>query len=146
MGPSVKFVLAIIDSISKKKWGLIFFPQNWTRRGDGRGPRASCLQPQNLLILIFEYFPQSCLTEDFLMHFLNALSTSQFPICRGNCIVYIIFLADINTFYICIKENRTFAWELQCVHYTFGRHKYILCKVFLDANVHTETHGLMADI
>ena len=25
MGPSVKFVLAIIDSISKKKWGLIFF-------------------------------------------------------------------------------------------------------------------------
>ena len=25
MGPSVKFVLTIIDSISKKKWGLIFF-------------------------------------------------------------------------------------------------------------------------
>ena len=56
MGPSVKFVLAIIDSISKKKWGLIFFPQNWTRRGWG-GPRASCLWTQKLLILIFEYFP-----------------------------------------------------------------------------------------
>ena len=41
MGPSVKFVLAIIDSISKKKWGLIFFPQNWTRRGGGaRGLRV----------------------------------------------------------------------------------------------------------
>ena len=25
MGPSVKLVLAIIDSISKKNWGLIFF-------------------------------------------------------------------------------------------------------------------------
>ena len=56
MGPSVKFVLAIIDSISKKKWGLIFFPQNWTQRGAG-GPRASCLWTQKLLILIFEYFP-----------------------------------------------------------------------------------------
>ena len=37
MGPSVKFVLAIIDSISKKKWGLIFFPQNWTQRGGSEG-------------------------------------------------------------------------------------------------------------
>ena len=26
MGPSVNFVLAIIDSISKKKWGEIFYP------------------------------------------------------------------------------------------------------------------------
>ena len=56
MGPSVKFVLAIIDSISKKKkWGLIFFPQNWTRRGGG--PRASCLWTQKIPIFIFEYFP-----------------------------------------------------------------------------------------
>ena len=38
MGPSVKFVLAIIDSISEeKKWGLIFSPQNWTQRGGGGG-------------------------------------------------------------------------------------------------------------
>ena len=36
MGPSVKFVLAIIDSI----------------------PRASCLMPQNLRVFIFEYFPR----------------------------------------------------------------------------------------
>ena len=36
MGPSVKFVLAIIDSI----------------------PRASCLMPQNLRVFIFEYFPK----------------------------------------------------------------------------------------
>ena len=35
MGPSVKFVLAIIDSISKKKMGVNFSPQNWTRRGGG---------------------------------------------------------------------------------------------------------------
>ena len=42
MGPSVKFVLAIIDSIPPPKKGVNFFPQNWTRRGKG-GPRASCL-------------------------------------------------------------------------------------------------------
>ena len=35
MGPSVKFVLAIKDSISKKKMGVNFFSQNWTRRGGG---------------------------------------------------------------------------------------------------------------
>ena len=48
MGPSVKFVLAIIDSISKKKIG---------HKGGG-GPRASCLLTQKILILIFEYFPK----------------------------------------------------------------------------------------
>ena len=36
MGPSVKFVLAIIDSISKKKMGInFFFSQNWTQRVGG---------------------------------------------------------------------------------------------------------------
>ena len=35
MGPSVKFVLAIIDSISQKKMGVNFFSQNWTRKGGG---------------------------------------------------------------------------------------------------------------
>ena len=35
MGPSVKFVLAIIDSISKKKWGLIFFAKLDTKGGGG---------------------------------------------------------------------------------------------------------------
>ena len=55
MGPSVKFILAIIDSISKKKkMGVNFFSQNWTQRG-----RASCLWTQKLLILIFEYFPNA---------------------------------------------------------------------------------------
>ena len=56
MGPSVKFVLAIIDSISPpEKLGFNFFPQNWTRGGGG--PRASCLWTQKIPILIFEYFP-----------------------------------------------------------------------------------------
>ena len=36
MGPSVKFVLAIIDSISKKKkWGLIFFLAKLDTKGGG---------------------------------------------------------------------------------------------------------------
>ena len=42
MGPSVKFVLAIIDSISKKKMGVNFFPAKLETKGGG-GPRASCL-------------------------------------------------------------------------------------------------------
>ena len=37
MGPSVKFVLAIIDSISKKKWGLIFFRKIGHEGGGGGG-------------------------------------------------------------------------------------------------------------
>ena len=59
MGPCVKFVLAIINSNSpQKNGGWFFFSQNWTRRGvGGRGPRASCLWTQKLLILIFESFP-----------------------------------------------------------------------------------------
>ena len=55
MGPSVKFVLAIIDSISKKKWGLIFFAKLDTKGG---GPKASCLWMQKIPIFIFEYFPK----------------------------------------------------------------------------------------
>ena len=51
MGPSVKFVLAIIDSISKKKMGVNFFSAKL-------GPRASCLWTQKIPILIFEYFPK----------------------------------------------------------------------------------------
>ena len=35
MGPSVKFVLAIIDSISKKKWGLNFFRKIGHEGGGG---------------------------------------------------------------------------------------------------------------
>ena len=35
MGPSVKFVLAIIDSISKKKRGLIFFLAKLDSKGGG---------------------------------------------------------------------------------------------------------------
>ena len=35
MGPSVKFVLTIIDSISKKKWGLIFFSRKIGHEGGG---------------------------------------------------------------------------------------------------------------
>ena len=57
MGPSVKFVLAIIDSISKKKIGVNFFLAKLDTKGGG--PRASCLYPQKLLFLIFEYFPKS---------------------------------------------------------------------------------------
>ena len=37
MGPSVKFVLAIIDSISKKKRGAIFFLVKKTKPGGGGG-------------------------------------------------------------------------------------------------------------
>ena len=37
MGPSVKFVLAIIDSFSKKKWGLIFFSRKIGHEGRGGG-------------------------------------------------------------------------------------------------------------
>ena len=40
MGPSVKFVLAIIDSISKKKWGLIFFCKIGHEGGGVRGLRV----------------------------------------------------------------------------------------------------------
>ena len=48
MGPSVKFVLAIKDSISKKKMGVNFFPAKLDTKGGwggggGGGPRASCL-------------------------------------------------------------------------------------------------------
>ena len=42
MGPSVKFVLAIIDSISKKKMGVNFF-RKIGHEGGGGGPRASCV-------------------------------------------------------------------------------------------------------
>ena len=35
MGPSVKFVLAIIDSISKKKMGVNFFPTKLDTKGGG---------------------------------------------------------------------------------------------------------------
>ena len=56
MGPSVKFVLAIIDSISKKKMGVNFFSRKIGHEGGG-GPRASCLWTQKIPILIFEYFP-----------------------------------------------------------------------------------------
>ena len=56
MGPSVKFVLAIIDSISKKKWGLIFFRKIGHEGGWG-GLKTSCLMPKKLRGLIFEYFP-----------------------------------------------------------------------------------------
>ena len=56
MGPSVKFVLAIKDSISKKKkWGLIFFRK--IGHEGGGGPRASCPRMQKIPIFIFEYFP-----------------------------------------------------------------------------------------
>ena len=40
MGPSVKFVLAIIDSISKKKWGFIFFRKIGHEGGGFRGLRV----------------------------------------------------------------------------------------------------------
>ena len=56
MGPSVKFVLAIIDSISKKKMGVNFFLRKIGHEG-GEGPRASCLWMQKIPIFIFEYFP-----------------------------------------------------------------------------------------
>ena len=35
MGPSVKFVLTIIDVFSNKKWGSIGFPEEKTIRGGG---------------------------------------------------------------------------------------------------------------
>ena len=60
MGPSVKFVLAIIDSISKKKMGVNFFSAKLDTKGGGEGgPRASCLWTQKIPIFIFEYFPKS---------------------------------------------------------------------------------------
>ena len=60
MGPSVKFVLAIIDSISKKKMGVNFFSAKLDTKGGGV-PRASCLWTQKIPILIFEYFPYAIL-------------------------------------------------------------------------------------
>ena len=56
MGPSVKFVLAIKDSISKKKMGVNFFFAKLDTKGGG-GPRASCPRMQKIPIFIFEYFP-----------------------------------------------------------------------------------------
>ena len=35
MGPSVKFILAIIDSISKKKMGVNFFSEKLDTKGGG---------------------------------------------------------------------------------------------------------------
>ena len=62
MGPSVKFVLAIIDSISKKKMGVNFFSAKLDTKGGWGGPRASCLWTQKIPIFIFEYFPyHSCI-------------------------------------------------------------------------------------
>ena len=59
MGPSIKFVLAIIDSISPQKMGVNFFSAKLDTKGGVGGPRALCLMPQNLRVLIFEYFPKT---------------------------------------------------------------------------------------
>ena len=40
MGPSVKFVLAIIDSFSKKKMGINFFSRKIGHEGVGGGVRG----------------------------------------------------------------------------------------------------------
>ena len=53
MGPSVKFVLAIIDSISKKKMGVNFFSRKIGHQGGG----VQGLWMQKIPIFIFEYFP-----------------------------------------------------------------------------------------
>ena len=56
---SVKFVLAIIDSISPQKMGVNFFSAKLDTKGEGGrgGPRALFLMPQNLHVFIFEFFP-----------------------------------------------------------------------------------------
>ena len=67
MGPSVKFVLAIIDSISKKKMGVNFLFAKLDTKGGGRGgPRASCLWMQKIPIFIFEYFPKKIHVREFV--------------------------------------------------------------------------------
>ena len=55
MGPSVKFILAIIDSISPKKMGVNFFLAKLDTKGGGRGPRASCQMPQKNTFFL-QYF------------------------------------------------------------------------------------------
>ena len=46
-----------------QKMGVNFFPARLDTKGGGGGPGASCLMPQNLRVLIFEYFPNAKLTE-----------------------------------------------------------------------------------
>ena len=72
MGPGVKFVLAIKDSFSKKKWGLIFFLQNWTRRGGGA---------RGLLV---------CSHKNYLSSFLN-ISLNQFNYTPTNLFIFFFF-------------------------------------------------------
>ena len=53
MGPSVKFVLAIIDSISEKKWGLIFFLAKLDTRGGGGGSEGFVSVATKIIYLNF---------------------------------------------------------------------------------------------
>ena len=51
MGPSVKFVLAIIDSISQKKMGVNFFIRKKTIRGGG--PRGGLAKDHKKYVFFF---------------------------------------------------------------------------------------------
>ena len=55
MGPSVKFVLTIIDSISKKKMGVNFFSAKLDTKGGGSEGFVS--DATKITCLIFQYFP-----------------------------------------------------------------------------------------
>ena len=58
MGPSVKFVLAIIDSISKKKWGLtFFFLAKLDTKGGGGGSEGFVSDATKITCSIFLIFP-----------------------------------------------------------------------------------------
>ena len=54
MGPSVKFVLAIIDSISKKKMGVNFFAKLDTKGGSVLG--ISTAIKTALKVALYEFF------------------------------------------------------------------------------------------
>ena len=68
MGPSVKFVLAIIDSISKKKWGLIFFRKIGHEGGGVRGLRVCSRKNYLSSFLNISLRPSSSLIHSIFIH------------------------------------------------------------------------------
>ena len=88
MRPSVKFVLAIIDSISKKKMGVNFFIRKKTIPGGG-GPRGGLAKNHKKYVFFPEPFPWVKMCQNWSVrsgiHFLNFHSARRHKshsICR----------------------------------------------------------------
>ena len=57
MGPSIKFVLAIVDAFSNKKNGGQFFSAKKTKPGGG-GPGGGLVKNQTFAAFFFDPFPK----------------------------------------------------------------------------------------